>query len=401
MASSQNDKLRPIIVDIGTANFRIGWGGEDFPEIIAPSIYVDISDYIFDTDVIDGLEDIYINENLERYFYGHDALKYSNILKIHEFKKENNIKILVKFFHLYYQKLSIPEELQFKQPIIIITPFYITELEKTRLKQAFFDAFKFPKINFVIESQAVLATLQKTSGVIVDMGENVTSISTVFHGFMNAMSTDLFPIAGKDLTSYLLNLILTLKGGGKNIYIDKFLAKDIKEKSSLCLLDPVGEKKRVKEGLTKYNQAVKFPDGDDLEINMERFLLCEPLFNPKLLHIDFASVAETIAKVVKTWDRDNWEELISSVILSGGGSLIPGLKERIKIELEKAFPDKYRSKINIIAVSGRENMAWIGASILFSKKQLEKGWIDNPDLNLNNSKSEQIENPTKEESKNL
>ncbi len=400
MSSPQTDKLRPIIIDIGSSNFRMGWGAEDFPEIIAPSIYVDITDYIFETDVIDGLEDIYINENLERYFYGQEALKYSNILKVHEFKKENNFNILVKFFQIYYKKLDIPEELQFKQPIIIITPFYITEHEKTRLKQVFFEVFKFPKINFVVESQAILATLQKTSGVIVDMGENTTSISTIFHGFMNVMSTDIFPVAGKDLTSYILNLILTLKGGGKSIYMDRFLAKDIKEKSSLCLLDPEGEKKRIKEGLSKYNQSIKFPDGDNLEINMERFLFCEPIFNPRLLHIDYGSIIETIAKVVKTWDRDNWEELVSNVILSGGGSLIPGLKERIKIELEKVFPDKYRSKINVIAVSGRENMAWIGASILFSKKQLEKGWEDNPELNPKPSENDQTENPYNEDSKN-
>jgi len=90
------------------------------------------------------------------------------------------------------------------------------------------------------------------------------------------------------------------------------------------------------------------------------------------------SLAEAVSKVIKAWDRENWEELIPNIILAGGGSLIPGLAERLKIELMSFFSEKIRNKIDVIAPSGRENMGWIGASILFSKEQLNKGWIENP-----------------------
>ena len=51
------------------------------------------------------------------------------------------------------------------------------------------------------------------------------------------------------------------------------------------------------------------------------------------------------------------------------------------IELKKHFSEKLQSKIKVVAVSGRENMGWIGASVLYTKDQLKKGWISNPDLN--------------------
>jgi len=382
--SRDNDQLRPLILDIGSNTFRMGWAGEDFPDIIAPSIYVNISDYLFSSDVIDGLEDIYIQKGSSSQLVGHDALKYQNILKIHEFKKENNYSVLLKFFYHYYKKLEISSEFKYRQPLIIITPFFISELEKTKLQDIFFDSLNFPSILFLSESQAILSTLQKSSGVVINLGESYTYISTIFHGFTNIMARDIFPIAGKELTNYFLNLILARKGSGKNVYVDKRIAKEIKEKLSLCILDPEGEKKRIKEGLTKYDRIVDLPDGTSLKINLERFLLSEPIFNPNLIHIDYVGLAEAISKVIRTWDRENWEELVPNVILAGGSSLIKGLNERLEVELKNFFSDKLKNKIKVVAASGRENMGWIGASILYSKDQLKKGWLINPKLETPN-----------------
>ncbi|MFX1260102.1 MAG: hypothetical protein ACFFAN_19815 [Promethearchaeota archaeon] len=383
---SNNDKqLKPLIVDFGSSTTKIGWAGDDAPKIIAPSIYVDVRDYIFNSDIIDGLEDIFIkdNKNIEKHFFGNEALYYQNILKVHEFIKEKNYNILLKFFFSYYQQLDIEPKNQFKQPIIFITPFIVTDLEKAKLQQLFFKFFKFPLILFLPESQAILSTLQKTSGVIVNMSESNTYISTIFHGFTNIMARDIFPIAGNELTNNFLNLVLTEKGSGRNLYLNKILAKEIKEKTALCVLNPKLEEKKIKEGLKKYNQVINFPDGSSLEINSERFMITEPLFDPSLIHIDYISLDQAIANVIKTWDRENWEELLSSIILSGGGSLIPGLKERLEKALEKHFPEKLKNKLKVIAVEDRENMGWIGASILYSRDQLKKGWIQNPEFEPN------------------
>lgn len=373
-----NDYLRPLIIDIGSDTFRMGFGGGDFPDIIAPSVYVDVSDFLFTSDVIDGLEDIYMDSDISKHYVGHDALKYQNILRIHEFIKEKNYSILMKFFIHYYYKLQIPQEFEFKQPIIIITPFFLSELEKTKLQEIFLHSLQFPSLLFLSESQAILSTLQKTSGVIINLGESSSHISSFFHGFTNIMARDMFPIAGKDLTTYLLNLILGKIGSGKQIYLDKVIAKEIKEKLSLCVMDPIEEMKSVKEGLTKYDRTIDLPDGTKLKINSERFMLSEPLMNPKIIHIDYIGLAEAISKVIKTWDRENWEELLPNIILAGGTSLIIGLNERLEYELKKYFSERLKSKIKVIAASGRENMGWIGASILYLKEQLTKGWIDNP-----------------------
>ena len=385
MSNTDTNQLLPLILDIGSDKFRLGWAGGDFPDLIAPSVYVDITDYLFNSniiasDTITGLEDIFLDTEDQTHLVGHDALNYQNILKVREFSKESNYNILLKFFYHYYHQLNIKEEFQFKQPLIIITPFYKSELEKTKLQEIFFKSFNFPYILFLPETQAILSTLQKSSGVIVNIGESYTYISTIFHGFTNIMARDMFPITGTEITKYFLNLILSKTSATKNVYLDKAIAKEIKNKISLCVLDPKGEKKRVKEGLTKYDRVVDLPDGSKLNLNSERFLLSEPFFDPKIIHVDYMSIAEAISKTVKSWDRENWEELLASVVLSGGSSLISGLRERLELELQKHFSEKLKTKIKVVAASGRENMGWIGASVLYSKDQLKKNWLSNPNL---------------------
>jgi len=378
--SDLGPQLRPLILSIGSDMFRLGWAGNDFPDIIAPSVYVDITDNLFKTDVIDGFEDIFIKEEqINKHLFGRDALKYQNILELRSFWEENNYNVLIKYFYHYYNQLKIAEENQLRQPIVILTPFFMTEMEKQKLQKVFFDFFHFPSILFLSESQAILSALQKSSGVIVNIGENHTFISTIFHGFTNIMARDVFPIAGKELTNYFFNLILTEKGVGKNLFIDKWLAKEIKEKTAICVPNPEEEIKRIKGGLSKYNQPITFPDGTNLTINAERFMLVEPLFNPIKIHIDYMGLPEAIAKVIKSWERENWEELVPNIILSGGSSLISGLKERLLAEIKPLFSERLQEMVNVIALSGRENMGWIGASVLYTKEQMQKGWVHNPE----------------------
>jgi len=211
------------------------------------------------------------------------------------------------------------------------------------------------------------------------------------------MARDTYPISGKDLTNYLLNLIVTKKGSGKTIYLDNMISNEIKDKLSLCVLDIEEEIKKIKDGLTKYNRIVDLPDGTSLEINSERFMLVEPLFNPSLIHIDYIGLPEAITKVIKFWDRENWEDILPNIILAGGSSLIPGLDKKLQVEISKHFSEKLKEKINIYAVSGRENISWIGASVLYAQGKLnEEIFITNPKLvnHVNDSKEDinQIDN---------
>ena len=88
------------------------------------------------------------------------------------------------------------------------------------------------------------------------------------------------------------------------------------------------------------------------------------------------------------WERANWEALTPNIILAGGGSLVPGLEKKLKVEISKFFSERLRGKINVIAVSGRDNISWIGTSVLWAQGKLNKGWILNPNKEIQEEKQE-------------
>ncbi|MFW9930923.1 MAG: hypothetical protein ACFFD1_16160, partial [Candidatus Thorarchaeota archaeon] len=62
--------------------------------------------------------------------------------------------------------------------------------------------------------------------------------------------------------------------------------------------------------------------------------------------------------------------------------------KRLQKELQRYFSDQLKGEIKVVAASGREHLSWIGASILYTKSQLSKGWIENPEFNKKNELSE-------------
>lgn len=379
MGNSNEEFLKPLILDIGTANFRFGFAGDDFPDVIVPSIYADITEPLFKSDIIEGFEELFIADSMDQVLFGIEALKYKDILNIREFYKEKNFSILNNFFLHYYYQLDIPDEFLFQQPIIILFPFLSSESDRGKLQNLFLTELNFPSINFVNFSECILSALGKKTGIVINLGEQNSFVSTIYKGFSNITAREFFPIAGKDLTAYLMDLILFNKHY-KVSFLDKWIAREIKEKAALCVLNPKEIKQKIIDGLHSYDQEIRLPDGTTITINEERYMIAEPLFNPNLLHLDIADITQLIAELVKSWNRENWAELLENIVISGGCSLIKDLGKRLQVELVKWFSDKLKNKIKIITPAGRENMGWVGASILYSQGLLTKGWIQNPNI---------------------
>ena len=382
----QNEKyLRPLILDLGHSTFRLGWSGSDAPEIIAPSIYAEPTDFIFQSDIIEGIEDIISKEQGDKYLFGKDASEYRNILNIQRLEKKDNLSLFKEFFLTHYRRLNIPEDYLFMQPIIIICPYDLSDLEKKEYKDLFFEKLNFPFLLFLPSDKAILSTLKTVDGVIVDIGAENTYISSVYHGFINPMAKETFPIGGSHLTKFFLDLVLKRKQVDQNLFFDIWMAKKFKEETALCVLNPDKERGKIKDGATNYDKIIKLPNQKQFKINYERFMLVEPLFNPQMINLDYENIIQKIINSIKFWERENWESLLKNIILTGGTSKISGLKKRLKLEIKQHFSQHLGKKITIIAPKDRVIMAWVGASLLAAQDKLEK-WIKNPSLhkNLNN-----------------
>jgi len=139
-----------------------------------------------------------------------------------------------------------------------------------------------------------------------------------------------------------------------------------------------------------YRHPFEFPDGYNQEFSSERFKIVETLFDPQCHTPAAAGSADaqlypapepnqTITGLVKMCisqcDVDLRPMLLSSVVITGSGSLIKGLPERINGELTKMYPSaKIRIQTAGMAVE-RKFGSWIGGSIVASLGTFHQMWI--------------------------
>ena len=105
--------------------------------------------------------------------------------------------------HCFYSELRIePEDF----PCLITETPLNPKPNRERMTQVMFEEFSVPK--FYIGNQAVLSLYAsgRATGVVFDSGDGVSSVVPVYQGFSNPQGIQSIPLAGSDLTDYLLRL---------------------------------------------------------------------------------------------------------------------------------------------------------------------------------------------------
>ena len=132
------------------------------------------------------------------------------------------------------------------------------------------------------------------------------------------------------------------------------------------------------------SRLFEFPDGYNQLFGSERPKPVEGLFDAKSIIPDpdgstapppGQTIPELIRHAIAGVDVDIRPQLLSHVIVVGGGSLVQGLTERLNSELQLMFPSM-RSRVSASGVSvERRYASWIGGSILASLGTFHQMWI--------------------------
>ena len=166
-------------------------------------------------------------------------------------------------------------------------------------------------------------------------------------------------------------------------YMQGELIRDVKE--TVCRLS---ETPFDANGAKYPTVQYELPDGRLLEVGNERFLVAEHMFQPQLgaanaPHVEefdasftFSGLQHMLRSAVDSVDLDLHKELYSSLVLSGGTSLLAGFPNRVSRELAVDLPAAHKVKVVTgSSTTDRKYASWIGGSILASLGTFHQMWV--------------------------
>ncbi|XP_019254287.1 PREDICTED: actin-66-like isoform X2 [Nicotiana attenuata] len=345
--------IRPLVIDYGTKTSKAGFAGDDSPKVVFKSIVGRPRH----TGVMVGMgqKDAYV---------GDEAIRKRGILTL-RYPIEHGIvrnwddmeKIL---HHALYNELRVaPEE----HPVLLTEPPLNPKPNREKMTLIMFETFNAPAIYFAVQAVLSLYTSGRTTGIVVDSGDSVSHTVPIYEGHALPHAISRLDLGGDDLTCYLAK-ILDESGYTFKYRVERDVFCRMKETTGYVALDFEKEIEEAKKYISSVEKGYELPDGEVINIGVERFRCPEILFQPSLVGMEGIGIHEKAYNSILRCVVDIRKNLFSNIVLSGGSTMFPGIAERLSKEITVLAPSGM--KIKVVAPPERKYVAWIGGSILAS-----------------------------------
>ena len=433
------DEVSAVVLDLGTHSVKAGYAGQDTPQHVFPSD-VGTCPKSGDVDMTDGssasTRDFYVDSMGVRRDGVEVQSPFGENGMLEDWEAVESI-----WEHALKKCLAIQTD---EHPILLSEPVHNSDAVRAKMTELMFEKYAPPALflakNPVLSSFAV----GKASSLVIDMGGKHTTVSAVHDGYAlqkpvvkEESSADFERLAGtckpsadaassnvvclppmsitkldalSDVVAkYLENQKIDVrpryaftkkqKGDGefevKAVNHPKTTASyaafkrlEIMEdiKATVCRLDDhvfnSDEHKNV-AGVT-----YELPDGNTIEVGVERFQIPELLFQPELLkELDvkvpalsgdtkLKSIPDLVLECINKSDVDVRKDLWGNLVLGGGCSMFANMRERLEGALFDHAPQNVKTKV-IASMNSveRRYATWIGGSILASLGSFQQLWM--------------------------
>ncbi|KAJ3537367.1 hypothetical protein NMY22_g5619 [Coprinellus aureogranulatus] len=418
MVNYGGDEVAALVVDIGTSSLRAGYAGDDTPKSIIPTSYGYIPAPAESNDVsmADGTDgeaqpsttkpkyaNMYIGQNgpsiwrpgMEIGNPIQEGLSAQPTLCTTSRRTSNHLPQVHDFN-------PIP-------PLIrhaLEDPAWNSVENRERMAEIMFEEFNVPA--FYIANTGVLNAFAagKGSALVIDIGQSMASVTPVVDGFVLRKG-----LARSSIPKFIQSLTRGLLANHRNVNIDLWPHQLIASKMPVDLQQMPrytlrqekvtqtteswkvwAEQKEVEEWIQSvaavpeqgWNDQLiarspakvyEFPTGYSAVFGAERFQVGEHMFYNNPGNRDQPkNIMALVQDALRTCDPELRGVLASNVVLTGGGSLVTGVLDRLNAELPRmGFAHaKIHAPGNPIE---RRYGGWLGGSILASLGTFHQLWI--------------------------
>jgi len=365
-----------VVCDNGTGFVKCGFAGSNFPHAIFPSMV---------GRPVLRFEEKIENVQLKDIMVGDEASKLRTMLQI-TYPLDNGIirnweDMAYVWDYTFFEKLQVnPAECKIMLTEAPMNP----QANRKRMVETMFEKYGFSAAYVAVQAVLTLYAQGLLTGVVVDSGDGVTHIVPVYEGFALPHLTRRLDVAGRDVTRYLIKLLL-LRGYAFNRTADFETVRQIKEK--LCYVGYDLElEQRLAHDTTVLVESYNLPDGRVIRVGGERFEAPEVLFEPHLIDVEGGGMADQLFDCINKADVDTRPEFYNHIVLSGGSTMYPGLPSRLEKEIRKLYLEKVlkgdntkiaKFKCRIEDPPRRKHMVFLGGAVLAQiMKDKQEFWMN-------------------------
>jgi len=351
-------------MDLGSATIKAGFSGDSAPRAVFPAIVGRPK-----------VKPTMVGSNTKEVFVGDEALAKRGSLKFsypitHGIVNSwDNLEKII--HHTLYDKLRLTKQDIASRCVMVTEAPLNPKSHRERLVTMFFETFDVKC--FYVQQAAVLSLYAsgRTTGLVFDSGDGVSHAVPIYEGYMVPHGVRRLDLAGRDLTGWMARL-LKESGYSFTTSVELEMVRDIKEKLDYVAIDYPEEKKKCPISPT-CEKDYDTPDGKVLRVGEARFRCPEALFQPALLGFETSGAQKTIYNAIKACGADVRKALFSNIVLAGGSTMFPGMKERVEKEVKALVPDSV--PVKVVAPHERKYSAWIGGSFLSARSTFQVNWV--------------------------
>lgn len=350
--------MSTVIIDTGSLNTRAGLNTWEYP-MAFPTAWGKTKQ-----------SKIKIGESTYSFLGGEQAIEKRRFLDMHypiEAGVINNFDDLNTFWeYIIGSRLNIdPSEHNFLLSETSLNP----KENREKIIETMFEKYEVGGFFMMTDAVMSLAATGKITGVVCEVGDQVTSCVPVYNYVPISGAITRSNIAGKELVRYMTR-ILSDRGYSITTPQERDAIRFFIENS--CYVPEDYEKQVINfKNKTCMDINYEMPDGTVINMGIDRIACPEVLFNPAKNYQSAPGVHENLFKTIDNCPEEIQEQLYSNIVVSGGTSILRGFQERIEAEMEKFCPEDLKNSVKASGIPDRFNGTWLGGKALCADNCIE------------------------------